>query len=112
VAQGKAHYKDEILNRLAARANVAQFISFGPDLRQRHSWINGRRPNKRFRSPEEGVTALLAASPESSVNIRSFEPDNPKSRDFLYGLKSVTEVMEGLRRLAGKGSHYDSKRNH
>ena len=84
------HFKDDILDRLARRANVAQFVSFGPDLVQRHAWIRGFQPGHRFDSPvEEAVAALLAASPEGSVNIRSWEPENPKSRSFLYGRKEA-----------------------
>jgi hypothetical protein len=97
------HSKDEILDRLARRANVAQFVSFGPDLVQRHAWLRGHAPNHRFGSPEEAVAALLAASPEASVNIRSYEPHHPKSREFLYGIKSAEEALAAVRRLGGEG---------
>jgi hypothetical protein len=97
------HYKDEILDRLARQANVAQFVSFGPDLAQRFAWIRGLPPNHRFESPETAVEAILAASPEGSVNIRSWEPENPKSREFLYGRKEAGEILADVRRLAGQG---------
>lgn len=97
------HSKDEILDRLARRANIAQFVSFGPDLAQRHAWLRGHPPNQRFGSLEEAVAALLAASPEGSVNIRSYEPENPKSREFLYGLISPGEIASAVRRLAAEG---------
>jgi hypothetical protein len=103
MAPRQGHFKDEILNRLGSRGNIAQFVSFGPDLRQRFAWIHGKRPNYRFKSPTTAVQTLLAASPESSVNVRSFEPDNPKSREFLYGLRSAEEVLEHVRRLAAEG---------
>src|SRR6267378_6225247 len=44
------HYKDESLDRLANLGNVAQFVSFGPDLQQRFSRISGFDPNHRFRT--------------------------------------------------------------
>ena len=97
------HFKDDILDRLARRANVAQFVSFGPDLAQRHAWIRGFQPGHRFVSPEEAVTTILAASPEGSVNIRCWEPENPKSRSFLYGRKGAGEILAEVRRLAGEG---------
>jgi hypothetical protein len=97
------HFKDAILDDLAHRANVAQFVSFGPDLAQRFAWIRGYPPNHRFASLEAAVAAILASSPESSVNIRSYEPDNPKSREFLYGRKDAGEVVAEVRRLAGEG---------
>jgi hypothetical protein len=97
------HFKDDILDRLARQGNVAQFVSFGPDLAARHVWIRGLPPGQRLGSPEEAVASLLAASPEASVNIRSWQPDNPKSRSFLYGRKEAGEILGELRRLAADG---------
>ena len=77
------HHKDAILDRLARHANVAQFVSFAPGGSQRYAWIHGHEPNVRFGSPEAAVEGLLAAAPESSVNVRSFEPHDPKSREFI-----------------------------
>ncbi len=98
-----AHHKDEILDRLARDSNIAQFVSFGPDLGQRHAWVHGHEPNAPFPSVDAAVHALLAASPERSVNVRSFEPLDPKSREFLYGLKTVDAVVANLRRLSAEG---------
>ena len=52
-----APLKDDVLSRLAAQANVAQFVSFGPaaDLPQRHSCLRDHRPGHRFGSAEEAV---------------------------------------------------------
>ena len=58
-----------------------------------------------FTSIEAAVGVLLAASPESSVNVRSFEPDHPKGRDFVYGPKSVAAAAATVRRLAADGVH-------
>src|SRR5579864_93050 len=97
------HYKDAILDQLAAAANVAQFVSFGPDLSQRFAWVRGFSPNQPFASLPAAVAAILAASPEGTVNIRSYQPDSAKSRDFLYGLREAAEVVAAVRRLAGAG---------
>ena len=96
-------YKDAVLNSLSERANVAQFVSFSPDTDQRFARVWGYPPNHDFGGLEQAIDALLRVAPEGSVNVRSFEPDNPKSREFLYGLKGVAEVVSAVRRLAGQG---------
>lgn len=97
------HQKDAILDGLARRANVAQFVSFGPDLAQRFAWVRGREPNLLFASPEAAVEALLAASPEGRVNIRSYLPQSPKGSEFVYALTRAGEILEAVRRLASEG---------
>ncbi len=54
--------KDELLSRLAARANVAQFVSFGPgtDLPQRHSFLRGHAPGHRFATAADAARAAGA----------------------------------------------------
>ncbi|HEX9939199.1 MAG TPA: hypothetical protein VGB15_18800 [Longimicrobium sp.] len=99
------HHKDEILDRLAGHANVAQFVSFDPALAQRFARVHGHAPNAPFASPEAAVAAMLAASPEHSVNVRSFQPFNAKSRAFVYGLTRADDVVSHLRRLAAEGLH-------
>jgi hypothetical protein len=103
VANVAGHFKDAILDRLARESNVAQFISFDPSLKQRFAWLRGYPPNHRFVTPEAGVEALLRASPEGSVNIRSFDPDYPESRPFKYGIRDGTEVVSTLRQFATSG---------
>ena len=97
------HHKDEILDRLAERANVAQFVSFSPELTQRYSRVSGLPANHTFSSISEAVVALLERSVESSVNVRSFDPLDPKSREFVYGIKRASEAENVVRRLAGEG---------
>ncbi len=97
------HYKDSILDNLATRANVAQFISFSPKLEQRYARMYGYEANYKFTSLIEAINAILSRSPEHSVNIRSFDPLDPKSREFIYGLKEVGAIEDALHRLAGKG---------
>jgi hypothetical protein len=99
------HYKDAILDRLASRGNVAQFVSFDPTLRQRFAWIHGFEPNAAFAGVEAAIEALLSRSTEASVNIRTFDPAQPKSRDFVYGLRSVAEAAGRLRGFSATGLH-------
>ena len=96
-------YKDAVLDQLARVANVAQFVSYSPDRAQRYSRVHGFTPNHVYDSIEAAAEALLKASPDKSVNVRSFMPEDPKSREFIYGLKSVGEVSASVARLAGEG---------
>lgn len=98
-------YKDEVLDRLASRTNVAQFVSFAPNLQQRYARLHGRKPNHQFGSIESAIDAILGNSLEASVNVRSFDPNNPKSREFVYGLKERSRVESEVRRLAASGLH-------
>ncbi len=101
--------KDASLDHLAKLGmNVAQFVSFAPENgepAQQYSRIVGHAPNDHFASAREGVAELLARSTDRSVNIRSYEPFNAQSREFLYGLTSVDEAMAGLNRLTAEGLH-------
>ncbi|MDJ0597532.1 MAG: hypothetical protein QNJ37_01615 [Crocosphaera sp.] len=97
------HFKDTILNNLAEKANVAQFVSYDPALEQRYCRIYNYDNNYQFASINEAITALLNQSGEKSVNIRSFDPKDPKSREFIYGLKDINKIQESLQRLASQG---------
>ena len=101
--QGLMHYKDEVLDHLAERANVAQFVSFGPSLEQRFARVRSHEPNHEYDSVRTAVEGLLTNSTEKSVNIRSFEPDDPKSREFIYGIRDVNDVVNSVQRLAAQG---------
>jgi hypothetical protein len=99
--------KDELLSRLAAEANVAQFLSFGPgpDLPQRHAWVRGHPPGHRFPDAPAAAEALLAAAPARSVNVRSFRAGAAKGGPFAYGLTRRDDVLAVLRARAGEGLH-------
>ncbi len=97
------HFKDERLNQLANFGNVAQFVSFGPDLQQRFSRISGYGPNHRFSAVHDAVIALLEHSFERRVNIRSFRPDDPQGHEFIYGISAPEIVEQQLIRLTGSG---------
>lgn len=100
-------HKDEILNGLAQSANVAQFVAFRPDRAgnpvQSFSRIAGYEPNASFHDIRSAISTLLAASQEDSINIRSYQPDSPRSREFIYGLKDVEATSDALERLSKEG---------
>lgn len=96
-------FKDAVLDSLSSHGNVAQFVSFSPTLEIRYSRIADLPPNATFKSPSDAIAALLKAAPERSVNVRSYHPENPKSREFVYALRDVDEVLKVLQRLAGQG---------
>jgi hypothetical protein len=99
--------KDEMLSRLAAQANVAQFVSFGPggDLPQRHSCLRGHAPGHRFASAGDAVGALLSLAACGSVNVRSFRAGAPRGGPFSYGLTRSDDVLAVLRARAAVGLH-------
>lgn len=102
-ADSGLHIKDAVLDRVSEVANVAQFVSFAPDLSQRYARIRDYPSNHMFESVESAVQALLESSPDHSVNVRSFTPENPKSREFVYGLLNVETAAAAVRRLAASG---------
>jgi hypothetical protein len=98
------HYKDEGLERLADDANVAQFVSFGPgqDPAIRFARIFGDPPAERL-TVDAVLQLLLERSAEGSINVRSYRPDQPKSHDFIYGLRSAGDAAAAVRRFASSG---------
>jgi hypothetical protein len=96
------HFKDAILDQLAERANVAQFVSFDSQLSQRFSRVFGYAVNHKFRSLEDAAEALLRNSVDRAVNVRSYDPQSPKSREFVYGLKTANDAAAAVRRLASE----------
>jgi len=98
--------KDESLDALAEIGNVAQFVSFMPSnagLVEQYSRIAGQSPNHTFGDASQALSALLSASIERSINLRSYTPDSPRSREFVYGIRSLGEAINGLRRLTSEG---------
>lgn len=91
--------KDVVLDRLAEMGNVAQFASFSPSLEPRYARSFAELPD----DTEARVVALLALSSEKSLNVRSFIPGDHQSKEFVYGLRSVDDVMANLRRLGSQG---------
>ncbi|MER8655515.1 hypothetical protein [Mesorhizobium sp. M0847] len=96
--------KDRSLDRLAETGNVAQFVSFSPEngrARQEFSRVAGHAPNDPFLSARMALETLLRLSPDGSINLRSFSPDDPRSREFIYGIKNVEDAVSALDRLLG-----------
>ncbi len=87
--------KDKALDHLAERVNVAQFVGFEPvdgSPKQTFSRICGDTPNTSYGDLTQAVERLLSTSSERSVNIRSYIPDDPKSKPFDYGLSSLDAI--------------------
>lgn len=103
--QKSLHIKDLILDNLSRVANIAQFVSFSPEREQRYSRVLGFEPNYRFESLTEAAQQLLEASADKSVNVRSFTPEFPKSREFIYGLTNTADIVSTVQRLANDGLH-------
>jgi len=97
--------KDESLDRLAELVNVAQFVSYTPGSipRQAYSRVRGFRPNHTFSNLAAAIEALMEQSPEGTLNVRSFKPDDPRSHEFLYGLARSADVDAAVRRIASSG---------
>ena len=94
------YYKDELLNILAETKNVAQFLSFAPDLTLRFSQV------KDFTNPEtleEKLQQLLNNASDGTINVRSFKPHDPKSKPFHYGISTATEAAKDVRQFAADG---------
>lgn len=100
------HFKDAGLDELARRGfNVAQFVSFGSDGSQRHSRTIGNDANRDFGTRGTAIDYMLANTTEHSVNVRSFHPDDPKSKPFDYGLTHADDVLAILEARASAGLH-------
>lgn len=99
-------HKDQSLDTLALTGNVAQFVSFEPTgggLKQRFCRVHGFEPNHQFDSATTALRTLLAKSVDGTINLRSFTPGNPRSREFVYGLANVDDAERVLARLATEG---------
>lgn len=102
----EANRKDASLDRLAEVINVAQFVSFSPGrtgLRQEYARIQSFQPNYRFKSTRHALGSLLQNSADGQINLRSFTPENPQSREFIYGLKVLDDAVAAAERLGSEG---------
>jgi hypothetical protein len=98
--------KDRSLDQLAEHGNVAQFVSFSPEHGrpvQNYSRIAGFRANHHFASTREALETLLSRSPDGTINLRSFTPDSPRSRDFHYGLSALDDIAALTDQLSSQG---------
>jgi len=98
--------KDETLNRLVEMGfNVAQFVSYMPFLtaHQTYSAVKGFERNYAFKNIMEAATELLRRSSDGSVNIRSFKPEDPRSKEFILGLTNAEDVVANVKRIIDEG---------
>ncbi|MER9851851.1 hypothetical protein NKJ55_32035 [Mesorhizobium sp. M0106] len=98
--------KDESLDHLADTMNVAQFVSFSPArgrLRQEYSRVLDNSPNHLFNDVREALSTLLERSSEGTLNLRSFTPESPQSREFIYGIDNLDYAESVAKRLGGEG---------
>jgi len=103
---GHDHYKDEGLNRLSTQGyNVAQYVSHDPSGKQRYSRTLGQVANYDFMAAQDATEYLLTHSTEHSVNVRSFDPSDPKSKPFDYGLTRVDDAVAILKKRHADGLH-------
>lgn len=100
--------KDESLEKLAGRGmNIAQFVSFTPEDGKphlAHARICGWTTTK-YTSNDTAIGILLERSSEGAVNVRSYNPNDSKSREFIYRITSIGEAMAAVNRLSSDGLH-------
>ncbi|MDP3769947.1 MAG: hypothetical protein Q8R40_03365 [bacterium] len=96
--------KDARLNWLAEQqCNIAQFVSYGPDGRQRYCRIRKKSPNESIPTIREAVEAICATQQSPSINIRTFLPDKPDGNPFVYGMTHIEDVEAEARELNAQG---------
>lgn len=95
--------KDEVLDCVAKFANVAQFVSFDPNLEQRFSRVLNYDANYRFPNIDAAIGELLDSSPEHRVNIRTFKPGKLTDNPFRRLLETKSEILSSLHELGQSG---------
>ena len=100
--------KDKVLVALADRGgNVAQFVSFVPTLtgalEVAYSRLAGLPADQPFPDVSSALRSLLDRSPARSINLRSYTPDSPRSRTFLYGITDLGEALAAAENLGREG---------
>jgi hypothetical protein len=98
--------KDRSLDELGRVGNVAQFVSFTPEggrAVQQFTRVAGFEANHVFPTNREAIASLLLTSPDGTINVRSFTPDSPRSRDFHYGIADADEALAITDKLASDG---------
>lgn len=100
--------KDEALDRLAERINVAQFVAYSPSAegpQQTFSRIRGDSPNQQYENVRTAIERLFQQSADGTVNVRSYIPNDPQSKPFDYGLPNVDSVEQLVNKRIGDGLH-------
>jgi hypothetical protein len=100
--------KDEALEQLAERINVAQFVAFEPGPagpRQTACRVRGHGRNAHLGNLRTAAEELLCASADRALNLRSYLPSDPRSKPFHYGLERLDEIEEVAARALEDGFH-------
>ena len=95
-------FKDEILDRMASTANVAQFVSFSPGTHpvQRFCRIRGFPPNHLFASPSDAVRASCRNPPRAG-SIFGLSRLRPEGNPLDKLLARPEDVIAHLQRRGG-----------
>ena len=96
--------KDELLAGISRTQNVANFVSFGPDVAAgaRFSILESAPTNARGSDLSTAICDVFARS-SGTVNVRSFRPGEPSGNPFYYGLTSSDDVLNLIVDLASRG---------
>ncbi|CAE7351947.1 unnamed protein product [Symbiodinium necroappetens] len=89
--------KDEALDQLAERINVAQFVAYAPTPQgpeQTFSRVRGHSPNTHFPDLRAAAEELLRRGADRAVNLRSYLPQDPRSKPFHYGLDRLDDIVQ------------------
>jgi len=101
--------KDDALDQLAERINVAQFVAYEPapeGPRATRSRVRGHAPNAQIALKlRDAIDELLRLSPDRSVNVRSYLPADPRSKPFHYGLERLDDIEAVVSRALDDGFH-------
>lgn len=86
--------KDEILDRLARRGKVSQFVGFEPTTAGRGALGRGR-----------GRTSAPGGKRRTLGQRTKLRARGPRSREFVYGLTDPAEAVATVGRLSADGLH-------
>lgn len=104
IKEGDYMLKDEVILNLGRKGNVAQFVSFDPEKRERFHLIHGHDDSV-FSDHAAAITAVFNGSPAGTVNIRTFRPEDSQTPEFIFGIESASEAITKMEELAARGLH-------
>lgn len=96
--------KDEVLYELSRDHNVAQFVSFSPDVPTlRFSAMRSPAPMDAGLPFAEAIARLHSSTASASVNVRSFKAGRLSGNPFHYGITDVSDACKLVAQLASEG---------
>ena len=79
-------FKDVVMANLTLRGvNVASFVSFDPNGKQRFCRIKGVDSHYIFENYQAAVEAFYGSGNVDNINIRTFLPEKPDGNPFFLG---------------------------